>query len=327
MLQKAVDNLRSTNQVTKNLSPDELKSLQTKMQATVKTWQDLADITPYLTIKSGNDISQSAIALGTSTNVERSYDILSSIMMQNGTQMTTSSLDSASFNLQQAGAAQSSNPGKDALDFYLRFANPSDPLYTWNNSMPNSVDAFENGQAAMLIHFASAYRYIVNDAPAIKSSIQVDPLPQVSDPASPTSQGSLKTMANMLVETVPSARGDAARQKAAWTFVHYATTKQGAAPYLSAMKLPSALNDGSDHGQFQAFNDQKKLGDLWYKGNSALKINEIFINMINQAATGEKSSKDALDSAAAQVTGFLQTSTWKWSVTGSNLNVSNVGSK
>jgi len=312
LIQQSVENLTASNKVSKSLGASELTSIKKKINAPVGTWQDLTDIVPYLTLKSGNEISQSAIALGTSVNVERSYDILSSLMMQNGTKMTDDSLTSAAFNLQQPGAAKGANPGLEAFNFYLRFSNPSDALYTWNNQMQNSVDAFENGQVAMMIHYASIYRYLVNDAPELKKSLDVTPLPQVADPQSPTSTGSLKTMANMLVETVPSARADTARQNAAWTFVHYVTSKAGAQTYLSAMKLPSALNDVSGKAKFDAFNTQTKDADIWYKGNSAGKINELFINMVNEAVTNVKSPKDALDAAATQATSFIKASQWKW---------------
>lgn len=318
LLQKAANELSTANKVQKNLNASELSAIKKKLTSSLTTWQDLTDVVPYITLKSGDDISRSAVALGTSLNVERSYDILSSLMMQNGTQMTDDTLTSAAFNLQQPGAAKGANPGLEAFNFYLRFSNPSDPLYTWNNEMPNSVDAFENGQVAMMIHYASIYRYLVNDAPEIKKSIQVDPLPQITDPQSPTSQGSIKTMANMLVETVPSARADTNRQNAAWTFVHFISSKTGAQTYVSAMKLPSALNDVPGKAKIEAFNSQTKNADLWYKGNSAGKINELFINMINEGVTRVKSPKDALDACANQATSFIKSSQWKWANTTSN---------
>lgn len=312
LIQKAIDELSTANRSQQTINTTELNSIKKKLNSQIVTWQDLTDIIPYITLKSGSQISRSAIALGTSLNVERSYDILSSLMMQNGTQMTDDTLTSAAFNLQQPGAAKGANPGLEAFNFYLRFANQNDTLYSWNNQMPNSVDAFENGQVAMMIHYASVYRYLVNDAPDLKKSITVDPLPQISDPQSPTSQGSIKTMANMLVETVPSARADTNRQNAAWTFVHYITSKQGSQTYISAMKMPSALNDVTGRAKFDVFNSQTKYADIWYKGTSASKINELFINMINEAATGVKSPQAALDAAATQSTSFIKASQWKW---------------
>jgi len=312
LIDKAVENLRTENRFTQNLSSDELNSIKKKLQTPPATWQQLTEIVPYLTIRNGNDISQSAIALGTSKNIEHSYDILQTLMLQNGTQLTSDDFDSATFNVSQSGATTTVNPGEQALKFYLRFSNPQDPLYSWNDKMPNSVDAFEQGQVAMMIHYADAYRFIIKEAPSLKNSIDVAPLPQIVDPNSTSTTESIKTMAKMWVATVPSAKGDAKRQRAAWDFVYYLGSKQGSATYLSAMKLPSALKDGTDKAKFDAFNIQKQFADIWYKGAKAMSVDEIFISMIDDAANGRKTPKDALDKAAADVTTILKASKTKW---------------
>ncbi|MCX6809188.1 MAG: extracellular solute-binding protein [Candidatus Berkelbacteria bacterium] len=308
LIQKALEALQSSQTSQKTISPEQMSALKKKIQTPPKTWNDLAAIVPYLTVKNGSQITQSAIAIGTSKNVERSYDILAAIMMQNGTQITSDDLNSVAFNQARATAAQSVNSGEEALKFYLRFSSESDPLYTWNDKMPNSVTAFEQGQVAMMIQYADAYRFIIKEMPSIKNSIDVQPLPQVADPSSPSSADSQKTIAKMWVETAPSARGDANRQRAAWNFIYYLTNKSASSTYLSTMKLPSALKDGSDRSKFEAFSTQKNIADTWYKGSKAMNVNEIFIGMIDNAYTKKKSTKEALDSAATDITTILQAS-------------------
>lgn len=320
ILEKAAENLRTTSK--NNLTAEELKAKKTKITTAPKTWQELADIIPYIKVSDGDNISQAAIALGTAENVERSYDILQAIMMQNKTKLTSDDLNSATFNQVGSTSVGQVIPGEEALKFYLRFSNPSDPLYTWNNTISDSsLNAFANSQTAMLIHYASAYSVIVNKAPSIKSSIDVAALPQIVDPTIPTNSSLLKTTARMMVETAPNAKADPARQQAAWTFIKYITSKSGASPYLSAMKLPSALKDQAGKAKFEAFANQKTYADVWYKGTLPNEVDGVFISMIARARTGT-ATKDAVDKANADVSAVLQKSLSKWATAASSSNSS-----
>lgn len=314
LLNDAANRLKQDNKVETNITPTQLNVIKKQIQTAPKTWTELAAIVPYLTVKSGSDISKSAIALGTGSNVERSYDILESMMLQNGTQMTSSDLNTATFNLGQATATADQNLGLKSLDFYLRFANPQDPLYTWNGKMPESIKAFESGQVAMMIQYASAYRFIINEAPQIKNSIDVSALPQIVDPGAASGTSSIKTMSRMWVETATASRGDKARQNASWGFIIYATSKAGSKPYLSAMKIPSALKEGSEKVKFSAFSAQKNISDTWYKGHKAQVIDQAFIGAIDEAAQGAKSAGSALNEVADLATTILKASLAKWFV-------------
>ncbi len=319
VLKKAVTNINKKNEIDKSLTKEEVKRRTDLINTAPSTWKELTDAIPLIKVTDGEQISQSAIALGTANNVERSYDILQSIMMQNGTKLTTDDLDAAVFNQSQAGVASTGSLGEKALNFYLQFSNPASGLYTWNDKMPNSVEAFKNGQTAMIIHYGSLYRYLINEVPELKNSIEIAPLPQVSDPNNPTGTDSLKTTSKMWVETVPAARKDSDttkdenRKKAAWSFVYYVASKSGSSNYLTAMQQSSALADGKDSNRFKAFTDQKKMADTWYKGEKALDVDKTFIKMIDDAYTLRKSKQDALDSAATEITSILQSSKLKWS--------------
>jgi len=71
------------------------------------------------------EIIQSGVALGGSANIDRSTDILSVLMMQNGTEMMSDS-GQVTFNLRPAKFGDRNyNPGLDALRFYSDFANPA----------------------------------------------------------------------------------------------------------------------------------------------------------------------------------------------------------
>src|SRR3989339_724911 len=91
-------------------------------------------------------IIQSGIALGGAYNIERNTDILSVLMMQNGTEMMEDGI--VKFNQKLTG--KDYNPGSDALRFYMDFANPAKEIYRWNKTLDNSIDMFVQNKLAMM---------------------------------------------------------------------------------------------------------------------------------------------------------------------------------
>ncbi len=163
------------------------------------TWTDVINIIPKLTVKNGTAIVTSAIALGTTNNVEHFSDILGLMFLQNG--------------------APISNPvGKEAegtLIFYRKFSDTSDPLYTWSEGMDNSISAFAAGRVAMIL--APSWR--AHDIAQINPKLRfhIAPVPQL--------QGNAVAWSSYWVEGVSS------RSKnldASWEFVKYMTSKEGA---------------------------------------------------------------------------------------------------
>jgi multiple sugar transport system substrate-binding protein len=158
------------------------------------TWEDVLNIVPKLTVRSGDTIITSAIALGTTGNVENFSDILATMMMQNGASLTT----------------PTGKQAEEALIFYKKFSTPADPVYTWNDSMDNSIYAFASGKVAMII--APSWR--VFDVKQISPNLRfkVVPIPQLP--------GNTVTWASYWAEGV-SAKSK--HQKEAWELVQYMT--------------------------------------------------------------------------------------------------------
>jgi ABC-type glycerol-3-phosphate transport system substrate-binding protein len=312
MLSEIASEIQANSRYAKDKSKEEITELTKKVQSAPKTWAELAEIVPYITVKDGQTVTRSAIAMGTSKNTERSYDILSTIMMQNGTQLTNASLDTPVFNQSQIGVTSKNNPGEEALKFYLRFSNPNDSLYSWNEQMPNSVDAFMQGQVAMISHYASLYVHLINEVPSMKKSIAVAPMPQISTGESAVGAQEQAVAGRATVFAVPSAKGDSDRQAAAWQFVRYLASEQGSQTYISATKMPSALKE-VNKAKFDIFDEQKLIADTWYKGHKAMQVDEIFIEMIDDAYTGKKSITDCLNTASSNTATILQASNSKWS--------------
>lgn len=319
LIETASTNLGTVEKVQKQLSKEEINILKKKILAAPSTWKELAEVVPYITVKSGDQISISAIPLG-APNIERSYDIVQTLMMQNGTRMTSDSLDSAAFSTSQQGVTSANTPGEQALDFYFNFSNPSSSLYSWNDRMPTSYDAFKNSQAAMMIHYASAYGFLVNEKPALAKNIEVVPLPQISDPKLATDSGNVKTMTKMNLECVTAAKGDAKRQKLAWDFVNYVSSRSGSSPYLAATRLASPLKTVPGKSKFEAFAKQKTYADAWFKGHKASTVDSIFLKMIVDIYNQTTTKGRALSEASNQVTTILQANNIKWANTATEAN-------
>lgn len=158
------------------------------------TWEDLLNIVPKLTVMNGTTIVTSAVALGTTGNVEHFSDILATMMLQNGAKLSV----------------PTGTQAEQALTFYRKFANPSDPVYTWNDSMDNSINAFAAGKVAMI--FAPSWEAfnVIQQNPKLNFKI-------VSIPQLP---GNTVTWASYWVEGVSS---KSKYPQEAWDFVKYIT--------------------------------------------------------------------------------------------------------
>lgn len=172
------------------------------------TWAELLSLVPRLTVKNGQTIVTAAIALGTANNVEHMSDILAVMFMQNGANLIE----------------LSGKEAEETLIFYRKFADTSDPLYTWNETMDNSIYAFATGRVAMIL--APSWRAF--DIKQINSQLRfkIASIPQLP--------GNTVTWGSYWVEGV-SAKSK--YQEQAWTFVKYLTSREGASRlYTEAAK-------------------------------------------------------------------------------------------
>lgn len=172
------------------------------------TWDDILTVVPKLTVRRDNTIITSAIALGTTGNVEHFSDILATMLMQNGAKLSNPTGQQA----------------EEALAFYKKFSTPADPVYTWNDTMDNSIYAFASGKVAMIL--APSWR--VFDIKQMSSTLRfkVIPIPQLP--------GSNVTWASYWVEGVSS---KSPNPQAAWELVKFMTSRETAAKlYTEASK-------------------------------------------------------------------------------------------
>lgn len=161
------------------------------------TWEDVLNIVPKLTVKEGNAITTSAIALGTTGNIENFSDILALMMMQNGANLV----------------GLSGKEAEETLLFYRKFADPADPIYTWNDTLDNSIYAFAIGKVAMIL--APSWRAFDVRQIGPELRFKIIPVPQLP--------GNTVSWASYWVEGVS---GKSKTQMQAFAFLKYITSRE-----------------------------------------------------------------------------------------------------
>lgn len=239
-------------------------------------------------------IIQAGVALGGGSNIERSGDILSTLMMQNGAIMMDES-GRVMFNMvPPALETKNYNPGLDALRFYIDFASPAKEVYTWNKNMGKSLDLFTQNKLAIMF----GYSYMLPDikARAPKLNFAVSKLPQIEG----NPQG--VNFANYWVEVVAKKSKNI---NEAWDFVQYLTQAEQAKIYLDHVNKPTALRslvkDQIDNEEIGIFAEQTLTARSWYKGVDSIANDSIITDMINEALIGQNELIDVINLGASKV--------------------------
>lgn len=165
--------------------------------STPVTWEDVLAIVPKLTVKDGMTIMTSAIALGATGNVENWSDILGLMMLQNGANLV----------------GLNGKEAEETLLFYRKFADPVDPMYTWNETLDNSIYAFAISKVAMIL--APSWRAFDIKQLSPELRFKIVPVPQLP--------GNTVSWASYWVEGVSN---KSKLQPQAFTFLKYMTSRE-----------------------------------------------------------------------------------------------------
>lgn len=258
-----------------------------------ETWQEFQEaVTKITDIDNSGDIAQSAAALGTSRNIERAADIVSVLMMQNGTSMVDDR-GRVAFHTIPDGTPDGVFPGLDAVTFYTDFANPTKEVYTWNEDMPSSFEAFANGQTAFFLGYSYHIPLLRTAAP--KLNLTLSKLPQIDG-------GREVNYANYWVETVAK---DAQYPEWAWDFVQFAADRENVESYLAAAGKPTALraliNNQLNDEDMGTFVEQLLTAKTWYRGTDADAAEEALLDLVDQILVGTGEPEEAIENAAKVV--------------------------
>lgn len=146
--------------------------------------QVLADTPPLTEFGPSRSVTRSAIALGEYANVTHAKEIFFAIASQAGAEVFRREVFEAPGEgpvdrfrvILSGGQDRATPPGTAALLFYSQFADASKDVYTWNRSLPQSVDRFIAGDLAMYLGFGSERSVLREKNPNLP--IEIDPIPQ-----------------------------------------------------------------------------------------------------------------------------------------------------
>ncbi|MEP7162204.1 MAG: extracellular solute-binding protein, partial [Candidatus Moraniibacteriota bacterium] len=280
------------------------------------TWEELNAMIPRLThLDQFGNLRQSAIALGTAYNVNRSTDILLSLAYQRG---ATFDANSGFNDLHMV----------QAFGDYTQYALSGSSLYTWNPRQHFSIDAFYEGTAAMMVNYSWHYQTIKQKN--AKFNFSVSPLPQFagSKPVNFANYWAFAVAKNKSLPevrpgelpTVPSAKYQEIRANESWQLLRYlalphsekaitirnflaGTSRNFAVPsdpalaYLTKTGKPAARRDLIDTEKGDVKLAPFALGNLiarsWKPGNPEA-VETILAEGIDSVNKGERGASEAL---------------------------------
>ena len=213
------------------------------------------------------------------------------LMMQSGTRMTNPGKDSVSLS---GGIGETGKPTAEAaLDFYTRFANPATPFYTWNDAFANSIDAFSDGRAAMMLGYSYHDAIIKAKNPFLNFAVARAPQ---QDPEQSF------TFPNYWAYTVSRT---SKHPDIAWRFLKFmGLQKSEAGKYTNTAQKPPALRslveEYANDPNLGIFAQQAFVARSWQSPNGP-EVETIFSDMLESVLNGRLSAREAISQAEQKI--------------------------
>ncbi|MDP3769758.1 MAG: extracellular solute-binding protein [Candidatus Sungbacteria bacterium] len=191
---------------------------------TPNNWDEVTAISRKLTEKNNvGEIIKSGLPLGTSQNVEHSFEIVSSLIFQEGDPIIRRS-PSLALVLEESATK--------AFAFYTSFADPSNANFSWSNRLAHSLTAFSQTTSAFGFGFYEDIARVRAKNPHLNFGILS--FPQKKDIRFPVVYARY---------SFPTVSKSSPNILAAWQFVDFITRGEGAKMYIDKTGLPPARRD------------------------------------------------------------------------------------
>ncbi|HVW83006.1 MAG TPA: ABC transporter substrate-binding protein [Candidatus Paceibacterota bacterium] len=264
------------------------------------TWEAMTGLVPKLALSGKNNaLSQELIALGTYGNVTDARAILSALFFQAGVPLAarqTSGAIAADLGL---SAQDNGTPaGEAVLRFYTQFADPSKVSYTWNASLPPSIQAFAAGDTALYLGYASEAAYLAAANPNL--AFAPAPLPQPADASVKATYGRIYAFA------IPRGAGNPSGALAAAGALVSAANDAAAA---GATGLAPALRSLLSAPPADPLGAAAYAAALYARGwlsPAPAATDQIFSSMIGSVDSGQLDISAALGNAQSALNALLQ---------------------
>ena len=146
-----------------------------------QTWETVTGSVVPRVVRRGVDrtVSLSPIAFGYYENNRNAFASISMLLLQAGSTFVTEENGQYRVQLNTPLPGAQSDPLTNTARFYTRFADPSDPLYTWNRNKRQDRQEFLAGDLAMYFGMGSEFSNLQRQNPNLNFDVAV--VPQAAD--------------------------------------------------------------------------------------------------------------------------------------------------
>lgn len=269
-----------------------------QVSESLRYWDEVYGLIEKTTRRDSNaNILQSTIAMGEWTNITNAKEILSNLLLQAGTPITTRNEERVLSVLNQR-FNYPTVPGQSAVNFYTQFSNPVASSYTWNRSLPTSFNMFLAGRLATYMGFASEIFSIQQKNPNL--NFDVTYIPQIREASRKTVFGRLHVLA--IVKQSKQIAG-------AFIALNGLTEISVIKELEKVTNLPPVRRDLLRQRPTDAFRivfyDSALISKSWIDPDS-LATENIFRDMIQNITSGRKKPSDALSVAETELSVLLK---------------------
>jgi ABC-type glycerol-3-phosphate transport system substrate-binding protein len=256
-------------------------------------WDEMLTDVPKLTeTNDNNDVLKSGLAFGESTNVDHFKDILSLLMLQAGSPITTvGSGGDVSLSLESNTENNGQYPGDAALQFFTQFSNPIKTVYSWNRALPDARQEFLSGDLAIYFGYASEYKDLKAANPNLNFDLAAVPQSRTASHRSSTGK--------MTFFAIPKLSKN---QNGAFIAALGLTTAEAEGLFIVDSKLPPVrrdlLSETPDDAYQSVLYDSAIIAHGWLDPNPTAST-AIFARMIDEVTSGAKQVSSAVSEADA----------------------------
>ena len=253
-------------------------------------WDSFVTVARALTQKDANDnILVAGLAMGTASNIPNASDILYSIMLQNGTNISSTTPPPLAVFQTPINSETGATiyPGNKALEFYNSFADPESKNYTFNSTFEPAWQAFAAGKVAMIIDYPER----LDDIRAINQNLRIGTslFPQITSTSNPVVYGKVTAFGIL---------NDSSDHILSWDLARNLIQNFNT---LYAKKNTSNTDWRLANGTSSVWQAEASFAKIVYKNGYPKQFDQIISTMIDDVSQRGVTSQTAIDKAAAQI--------------------------
>ena len=266
-----------------------------------KTWSGLNQSVPLFLKKDKIGITQSAIAMGESPNMQHFKKIFSTLLLQSGVPVISFDASAQRYIADIYSGVTTEvkvTPQDQALMYYESFADPTSQLYSWNKKLPEAQDAFLSGKTAFYLAPASELFDIQKKNPNL--NFDVSPVFQPDNAVRPITYGTFYGIG--IIKNSPNVG-------VAYSIANTLSGKDTIDAISKQLSLPPARRDllqTLPSNPYAAVFFNQALQAFGWPDPDKNNTDSAFRDMIRKAASGEWGINQALYETQNQIQSYIK---------------------